>query len=234
MPRSTSAHGGAVTSVPQHGDAGGTSDAHVGNSDPHGGPDEGPHTAPDISRRAVASLRDAAGRSEVRVEPMRAPQRLAPWSYALAADVVDPDETARDERAERRAELATGRLVLLHDPDGMEAWDGVLRLVAFASAELDVDMAGDPLLSEVAWSWLTGALADRHAAAVAAGGTVTQTTSTRFGDLHGPRTTVTLELRGSWTATSDDIAPHLRAFADLLCTAAGLPPEGVTALSRGR
>ena len=61
-------------------------------------------------------------------------------------------------------------------------------------------------------------------------GTVTQTTSTRFGDLHGPSTTVALELRASWTADTADMAPHLRAFVDLLCTAAGLPPEGVTLL----
>ena len=88
----------------------------------------------------------------------------------------------------------------LYDPDGVEAWDGVLRLVAFASAEIEPDIGGDPLLPEVGWSWLTGALADRAAAHRAAGGTVTQTTSTRFGDMHGPRTTVTLELRGSWTA----------------------------------
>jgi hypothetical protein len=101
----------------------------------------------------------------------------------------------------------------------------VLRLVAFASAEIEPDIGGDPLLPEVGWSWLTGALADRAAAHRAAGGTVTQTTSTRFGDLHGPRTTVTLELRGSWTADSADLRPHLLAFADLLSMAAGLPPE---------
>ena len=69
-------------------------------------------------------------------------------------------------------------LVLLYDPDGVEAWDGVLRLVAFASAEIEPDIGGDPLLPEVGWSWLTGALADRAAAHRAAGGTVTQTTST--------------------------------------------------------
>src|SRR5207249_190111 len=126
------------------------------------------------------------------------------------------------------SEAATGRLVLLYDPDGAEAWDGVLRLVAFASAELEPEIAADPLLPEVGWSWLTGALAERGAKHVAAGGTVTQTTSTRFGDLHGPRTSVTFELRGSWTAQTPQIGPHLLAFADLLCTAAGLPPEGVT------
>jgi hypothetical protein len=120
--------------------------------------------------------------------------------------------------------------VLLYDPDGVEAWDGVLRLVAFASAEIEPDIGGDPLLPEVGWSWLVEALTERGAAYRAAGGTVTQTTSTRFGDVHGPRTTVALELRGSWTADSADLRPHLLAFADLLSVAAGLPPEGVTVL----
>jgi Protein of unknown function (DUF3000) len=179
-----------------------------------------PALAPAEFQAAVRSLRRQTLRPEVRVEAMRPPQRLAPWSHALAAEVRGPDGT----------ELATGRLVLLYDPDGAEAWEGVLRLVAFASAELEPDIAGDPLLPEVGWSWLTEALVARKAAYLAAGGTVTQTTSTRFGDLHGPRTSVALELRGSWTAHTPDLGPHLLAFVDLLCTAAGVPPEGVTVL----
>jgi hypothetical protein len=176
---------------------------------------------PEIFRAAVASLTATSVRREVRVEPLRPPQRLAPWSYAVSADVIG----ATGE------ELATGRLVLLHDPDGAEAWDGVLRLVVFASAEVDEPMARDGLLPGVGWSWLTEALAARHAAYRAAGGTVTQTTSTRFGDLAGPDTTVALELRASWTADTPEMAPHLNAFVDLLCHAAGLPPEGVTMLA---
>jgi len=176
--------------------------------------------APADFRDAVSSLQRTVLRPEARVEPIRPPQRLAPWSHALAAEVRGEDGT----------ELSSGRLVLLYDPDGAEAWDGVLRLVAFASAEMEPDIAGDPLLPEVGWSWLTEALAERGAAYLATGGTVTQTTSTRFGDLHGPRTSVALELRGSWTARTTDLAPHLLAFVDLLCTAAGLPPEGVTVL----
>jgi hypothetical protein len=176
---------------------------------------------PEIFRAALESLTATSVRSEVRVEPLRPPQRLAPYSYAISAEIVDAEGI----------DLATGRLVLLHDPDGHEAWDGVLRLVADASAELDTQMGVDPMLPAVGWSWLTDALDDRDAAYRAAGGTVTQTTSTRFGDLAGPRTTVALELRASWTADSADLAPHLNAFIDLLCTAAGLPPEGVTVLS---
>jgi hypothetical protein len=178
--------------------------------------------APETFRTAVESLERVITRSEVRVEPIRAPQRLAPYSYAIAADVM----------ADGDGDGATGRLVLLHDPDGADAWDGDLRLVAYASAELADDMAGDPMLPEVGWSWLTGALDDRGADYTAAGGTVTQTTSTRFGDVHGPSSTTSLELRGSWTPTTADLSAHLLAFVDVLATAAGLPPEGVTALSR--
>jgi hypothetical protein len=170
--------------------------------------------------KAVASITSTRVRAEVRVEPLRPPQRLAPWSYAISADV----------RAAGGPELATGRLVLLYDPDGAEAWDGVFRLVAFASAELDPEMGVDPLLPAVGWSWLTDALQERDAAYRAAGGTVTQTTSTRFGDLAGPQTTVEIELRASWTADTADMAPHLLAFVDVLCAAAGLPPEGVALL----
>jgi hypothetical protein len=87
------------------------------------------------------------------------------------------------------------------------------------------------MLPAVGWSWLTDSLDERAAAYRAAGGTVTQTTSTRFGDLAGPQTAVALELRASWTADDASMQAHLGAFVDMLCTAAGLPPEGVTMLS---
>lgn len=191
-------------------------DDSAGAVDAPGG--EGPR--PEIFRDAVASLTATRVRPEVQVEPLRPPQRLAPYSYAISADVHDRSG----------GQLATGRLVLLHDPDGAEAWDGLLRLVAFVSAEMDDQIAGDPLLPGVGWSWLTEALAERGAAYRAAGGTVTQTMSTRFGDIAGPSTTVELELRASWTADTADLSAHLQAFVDLLCAAAGLPPEGVTSL----
>jgi hypothetical protein len=163
-------------------------------------------------------------RSEATVESIRPPQRLAPYSYALSVDVTPLRGDDRDG--------ATGRLVLLHDPAGFEAWEGELRLVGYASAELSADMAGDPLLPQVGWSWLTDSLDERGARYTAVGGTVTQTTSTRFGDVHGPATTTALELRGSWTPVEADLRMHLLAFVDMLAIAAGLPPEGVTLLDR--
>ena len=175
--------------------------------------------------RAVATMTAAAVRPGVRVEPVRPPQRLAPWSHAVAAEVP----------AGRAGEMAaTGRLVLLHDPEGHEAWNGTLRLVAFATAELDDAMSIDPMLPEVGWSWLTDALGDREAAFTAAGGTITHTLSSRFGDLAGPANTSSIELRASWTALDDDLGPHLQAFVDVLAAAAGLPPEGVAVLGSTR
>jgi Protein of unknown function (DUF3000) len=179
---------------------------------------------PAAFRRAVESLESVRVRSEATVESIRPPQRLAPYSYALSVDVTPLRGDDRDG--------ATGRLVLLHDPAGFEAWDGELRLVGYASAELSADMAGDPLLPQVGWSWLTDSLDERGARYTAVGGTVTQTTSTRFGDVHGPATTTALELRGSWTPVESDLRMHLLAFVDMLAIAAGLPPEGVTLLDR--
>lgn len=180
-----------------------------------------PATAPALFREAVDALTATVLRREVQLTALRAPQRLAPWSHAVAADVLGPDGS----------ELATGRLVLLHDPDGADAWDGTLRLVAYASAEIDPEIGVDILLPTVGWSWLTEALTERGAAHRAAGGTVTQTTSTRFGDIAGPVTSVSIEIRASWTAEDASLDRHLLAFSDLLCTAAGLPPEGVAVLS---
>ncbi|MBI3686080.1 MAG: DUF3000 domain-containing protein [Actinobacteria bacterium] len=169
--------------------------------------------------QAVASLAGVSLRPEVVTTAIKAPQRLAPDSYALAIDVVRQGDC-----------LATGRLVVLHDPQSRGLWGGPLRLVGFASAEIDPGMGRDPLLAEVGWSWLTDSLRQHQAPYIAAGGTVTETASTRFGDLAGQQTTLELELRASWTPLELDLAPHLRAWADLLASAAGLPPEGVSLL----
>lgn len=166
-------------------------------------------------------------RSEIELGSIRPPQRLAPYSYAVGAEVTQPD----DDIATDSDGTAFGRLILLYDPDGHEAWNGTMRLVAFIQAEMEADLATDPLLPEVAWSWLTEALekSDRvHVTAL--GGTVTSTTSVRYGDIAGPPRAHQLELRASWTATNDDLSGHVEAFCNVLALAAGLPPTGVTRL----
>ncbi|WP_232007302.1 DUF3000 domain-containing protein [Mycobacterium intermedium] len=171
-------------------------------------------------------------RPEIELGPIRPPQRLAPYSYALGAEIKHPDQDTVPELSDGDA---FGRLILLYDPEGSDAWDGTIRLVAYVQADLDSHEAVDPLLPEVAWSWLVEALDARTNHMTALGGTVTATTSVRYGDISGPPRAHQLELRASWTATEPDVGSHVEAFCDVLEHAAGLPPAGVIDLgSRSR
>ncbi|RST08025.1 DUF3000 family protein [Streptomyces sp. WAC05374] len=184
-------------------------------------------SVPPAFRLAVEALRGARLRPEIEVEPSRPPQRLAPYAYALEAAVVEGEE-----------DLADGRLVLLHDPAGHEAWQGTFRLVTLVRAELEPEMAADPLLPEVSWSWLTGALEARGLSYEEASGTVTRAGSHYFGGLAERRPATQIEIRASWTPREGrggvpDTAAHLAAWCDLLCQIGGLPPSGPGPLDAG-
>ena len=191
-----------------------------------------PSAFPEEFRVAVAQLRAARLRPEVLSEEMPAPQRIAPYATALSADVtIDGDE------------VGTGRIVLLHDPAGNDAWEGTFRCVAYVRAEIDPEMANDPLLAEVGWSWLSEALTAHGAAYVAASGTVTKVSSESFGGMADEDPSAQLEIRASWTPVPDpahggslDLGPHAEAWGELLCTASGLPPvpEGVAPMPSRR
>ncbi|MBJ6640896.1 DUF3000 domain-containing protein [Streptomyces sp. DHE7-1] len=176
--------------------------------------------APPAFRAAVDALRTARLRPQIEVEATPAPQRLAPFAYALEAAVVDGDE-----------DLADGRLVLLHDPAGHEAWHGTFRLVTLVRAELEPEMAADPLLPEVCWSWLTGALQARGLTYGEPSGTVTRASSHYFGGLSARPAASQIEIRASWTPReghggTPDTAAHLASWCDLLAQVGGLPPAG--------
>jgi hypothetical protein len=175
--------------------------------------------------RAVASLRDLRVRPEVHIEEAPAPQRLAPFALALSAEVVVDQE-----------DLGTGRLVVLHDPQGQEAWEGTFRVVAFVKASLEPEMAADSVLTEVGWAWLVEALVQHGAGYRALSGTVTRVTSESFGALADRPIEGQIELRASWTPTHPDLSAHAHAWADVLTQAAGLMPlpTGVAQLPRPR
>ncbi|QNG18983.1 DUF3000 domain-containing protein [Rhodococcus triatomae] len=178
-------------------------------------------------RAAVDAMGTARVRREIEVGPIRPPQRLAPYSYAVGAEVVHPESDIVPEQTEGDA---FGRLILLYDPEGDDAWNGTMRLVAYIQADLDAAVAADPLLPEVAWSWLVDALESRPEPITALGGTVTATSSVRYGDIAGPPHAYQLELRASWTAQTTALGSHVEAFCEVLAYAAGLPPAGITEL----
>src|SRR3984885_13533127 len=199
---------------------------------------QGPRAA-DSSAEALfeaAAAAFLAGR-EVQVqrdfvfEDVPAPKRLAPYATAIAAAV------RRDD-----ADVAWGRLVLLSDPDGPQGWGGVFRLVAYIRAEVDQEMAADPLLGQVGWSWLSEAL-DAHVPGYAVpSGTVTRVITEGFGGKQDELPLTGFELRASWSPAgpgnrvgdSDldtlDLSAHISAWCDCLSAAAGLEPPGTRAL----
>ena len=191
-----------------------------------------PSAFPEEFQVAVTQMRGTRLRPEVLCEEMPAPQRIAPFASALSADVTVDGE-----------DVGTGRIVLLHDPAGNDAWEGTFRCVAYARAEIDPEMANDPLLAEVGWSWLSEALEAHGATYVAPSGTVTKVSSESFGSMSEEGASAQLEIRASWTPAVDpagegalDLGPHVEAWGELLCTASGLPPvpDGVAPLPSRR
>jgi hypothetical protein len=186
---------------------------------------------------AVATFmtgRDAQRRRDLLFEDVPAPKRLAPYATAMAATV---------RRGE--ADVAWGRLVLLYDPDGQQGWDGSFRLVAYVRADVEPEMAADPLLGQVGWSWLSEALDARVPGYAAPSGTVTRVITEGFGAKQDEVPLTGFELRASWSpigsghdhgsgGTRDldalDLPAHIAAWCDCLSAAAGLEPPGTRAL----
>jgi Protein of unknown function (DUF3000) len=173
---------------------------------------------------------------ELSFEDVPAPRTLAPFAAAMAAAI---------EQGE--ADVASGRLVLLYDPAGQDGWAGPLRIIVYIRADLDPEIAADPLIGQVGWSWLTEALTSRTAGYAEPSGTVTRVVTEGFGAKESEPAITGFELRASWSPAgpagpgASPAGPrpdghlldgHLAAWCDALCAAAGLPPLawGVAAL----
>lgn len=133
-------------------------------------------------------------------------------------------------------ELATGRFILLHDPNGSDLWGGTFRIVTYIRAQLEADIGNDSLLGNVAWAWLVEFLDEHGARHSNAGGTATRILSESYGSLASRPDAIDIELRASWTPEGRDMRSHLDAWIDIVCTFAGLPPvpDGVTLLPQRR
>jgi hypothetical protein len=174
----------------------------------------------EAGRDAVLSERD-----DITFEDSPAPRRLAPYATAIGATAVRDGDDA-----------GAGRLVLLYDPDGHEGWTGVFRLVAYVRTDIEEEIAADPLLGEVGWSWLIDALELHAPGYTAPSGTVTRVITEGFGAKSSELPATGFELRASWSPPEDaDLGVNVSAWCDLLAAAAGLPaqPPGTRALRPG-
>ena len=180
-------------------------------------------------RLAVADMeaglsQQSDARSELVFEDEPPPRRLAPYAAAIGVSVLQGE-----------TETGWGKFVLLYDPAGQESWAGQFRIIAYVRAELDPEIAADPLIAAVGWSWLIEALDTRARGYGQTSGTVTRVVTESFGSKQDEPTSTSFELRASWSpATEDGARPaldeHVAAWCDALCMAAGLPPLGVSAL----
>ncbi len=173
--------------------------------------------------RAIAAMTATPLRPEVGFAQIPSPSRMAPHTWAASGEVLMHDE-----------ELASGRLVVLHDPDGNDGWQGRWRMVVLVQAQLEPEFAIESMLGDVAWSWVTESLELADASAHELGCTATRVVSQSYGALASRPSTVDVEMRVSWTpdeeAPADPhgtvlLAPHFVAWSSMLAAAGGLPPS---------
>jgi hypothetical protein len=197
-------------------------------------------------RSAVSDLetgldQQRRARREVDFDSQPPPRKLAPYAAAIGAIVHEPGPgrgsgAAARSAAERDAdtEIGWGSFVLLYDPAGQAGWPGPFRIIAYVRADLEPEIAADPLIGQVGWTWLTEALDARTTGYRQVSGTVTRVVTEGFGAKEDQPVATGFELRASWSPAEPgpDFGGHLAAWSDALCTASGLPPlpVGVSAL----
>ncbi|MBB4071902.1 DUF3000 domain-containing protein [Canibacter oris] len=187
---------------------------------------------PRAFQTAAAAVRGAKLRAELDFKEIPAPDRIAPHAIALGASVNPSGRGVSGAAAAIDGGAGAGRLILLHDPKMAAEWGNEFRFVCYAQADIEVEIGADPLLADVAWSWLIDALHTRQTSYTAIAGTATKTLSTGYGSLAQQGTGAQLQLRASWTPTDADYATHVQAWSELLCLLAGLPQhEGVAAFN---
>ena len=171
--------------------------------------------------QALVAMRTAARALRLDVSEVPAP-RAAAFAVALEGSLPDP--------ADADHELADGTFVVLYDPDGAGA--GTFRVIVLVRAELDAEMSDDPMLSEVAWTWLEESLSRYTHGVDALGGSVTRTVTTSHGAVAARPDHVELELRASWHPRTAELGAHLEAWAQVMRDCAGVPdlPDGVAVL----
>lgn len=164
-------------------------------------------------RQVIADMTATRIRPELEWETIPAPSRMAPYAYACNGEIVVHDE-----------ELASGRLVILHNPHGDASWEGTYRCVALVQAQLEPEFAIESMLGDVAWSWVTESLEIHDATALQLGCTATRVVSQSYGALASRPSTVDIEMRVSWTPAEENLGPHFASWAAMLAAAGGLPP----------
>lgn len=173
-------------------------------------------SAPPRFAAALHSLQHVAPRPEIELDEVPAPLRTAPYAVAIEGSIAADADAAADEDFD-----AFGRIIILYDPEGQAGWHGEFRVVTTIKASLSPELNAEPLLTEVAWSWLTDALAGLEIRGLS--GTVTQIKSSSFGEIADDERD-SIEIRASWSPGDDNLGSNFAAWMQVLASAAGLEP----------
>jgi hypothetical protein len=169
-------------------------------------------------RSAVAEVEAGLGRvrelrPELAFEQEPAPRRLAPYAASVTVTAGGAD-----------GDVGWGRFVLLFDPAGQRGWGGPFRIIGHIRVDLEPEIAADPLVGAVGWSWLTEALDARAVGYQHPSGTVTRVVTEGFGAKQDEPVTTEFELRASWSPACPQPARSQPADGDKVA--------GWTALAR--
>lgn len=188
-------------------------------------------------RDALNQLRTSNSNAQVQLEEIAAPLGVAPYAIALEAEIdagtaLEHPANVQDLYPQTTSAMrAYGRFMLLYDPAGSTVWEGNYRIITYIRSTTDAEMSFDPLLGQVAWSWLVEALESNGCCYRAAGASATRVLAEHFGTLADRPDQTELEVRASWTPEAN-FGAHLQAWTAMLCAFAGVPvlPEGITPL----
>jgi hypothetical protein len=158
----------------------------------HVGPDQADATAATF-RSAIAEVEAGLAlvrglRPELTFEQEPAPRKLAPYAASVTVTVCEAD-----------GDVGWGRFVLLYDPVGQRGWGGPFRIIGHIRVDLEPEIAADPLVGEVGWSWLIEALDARAVGYQHSSGTVTRVVTEGFGAKQDEPVMTEFELRASWS-----------------------------------
>lgn len=184
--------------------------------------------APAQFAAAALSLGEPVLRAELNTSQIPAPERIAPWALAFAAQAPNPADTPMNR--------GVGRIVFLYDPEQFDTWGSNMRVIAYGKSPLESDLGIEDDVAHFWWEELVRALKNHGAQYSHEAGTVTKMSSTGMGSLANDPSTSEVEIRASWSPQHDELGPHLAAWQDLIAAMAGfgIDGEGVTRLTTNK
>jgi len=184
--------------------------------------------APAQFAAAALSLGEPVLRFELTTSQIPAPERIAPWALAFAAQAPNPADTPMNR--------GVGRIVFLYDPEQFDTWGSNMRVIAYGKSPLESDLGIEDDVAHFWWEELVRALKNHGAEYSHEAGTVTKMSSTGMGSLANDPSASEVEIRASWSPQHDELGPHFAAWQDLIASMAGfgIDGEGVTRLTTSK